>query len=298
MEGNPLPGDPRDPMPLLHTDPSAFDALRNELLDRVATGKIEVPLLPQTASQVLSACNDSTCDSKQLADLIQRDPSLAGHVLSVANSAAYAPRDPIVSLSQAISRLGFRVICEIALAVALKGKVFSVPGREARVRTMWAHCACAGAWAKEIARARRKNVEGAFLCGLLHDVGQPAVMQASLELFGKHKRGVSDDVVDAWTIEFHASVGALMLQRWNFPEWMSAAVRHHHAPENAGQHVEHAQTAQIADLLAHASTQPDPAADAVLAQHPALSDLGIYADEFQALLDRREKVLELAKAFQ
>lgn len=285
-------------MPLLHTDPSAFDALRSELLERVASGRIEVPLLPQTASQVLSMCNDTGCDSRRLADLVQRDPAMAGHVLSVANSAAYAPREPIVSLPQAIARLGFRVICEIALAVALKGKVFNVPGREARVRTMWAHCACAGAWAKEIARARRKNVEGAFLCGLLHDVGQPAVLQSSLELFAQHESVVSEEVLEAWTIEFHAQVGALMLQRWNFPEWMAAAVKHHHAPEHAGEHREHALTAQVADLLAYASTHPDPIADAALAQHPALGDLDIYTDEFQALLDRREKVLELAKAFQ
>ncbi|MFO1008955.1 MAG: HDOD domain-containing protein [Planctomycetota bacterium] len=285
-------------MPLLHSDLAAFDALRTELLERVASGRIEVPLLPQTASQVLATCNETACDSRHLANLIQRDPALAGHVLSVANSAAYAPREPIVSLAQAISRLGFRVICEIALAVALKGKVFSVQGREARVRTMWSHSACAGAWAKEIARARRKNVEGAFLCGLLHDVGQPAVLQASLELFSKHHRELDEEVLDAWTQEFHAQVGALMLERWNFPQWMGAAVRFHHDPYSAGEHVEHALTAQMADLLAHASTHPDPMADAALAQHPALADLDIYTDEFQALLERREKVLELAKAFQ
>ena len=222
-------------MPLLHSDLAAFDALRAELLERVASGTIDVPLLPQTASQVLASCNETACDSRHLANLIQRDPALAGHVLSVANSAAYAPREPIVSLAQAISRLGFRVICDIALAVALKGKVFTVKGREDRVRTMWGHSACAGAWAKEIARARRKNVEGAFLCGLLHDVGQPAVLQASLELFAKHHREPDEGVLDAWTIEFHAKVGALMLERWNFPQWMAASVRHHHAPEAAGE---------------------------------------------------------------
>jgi putative nucleotidyltransferase with HDIG domain len=284
-------------MTLPPVDSSQIESLRAQLQLRVATGRIEVPLLPQTASQVLSFCDDAESDALGLAALIQRDPTMAGHVLSVANSAAYAPREPIVSLPQAIARLGFRVVCDIAMAVALKGKVFSVRGHEGRVRVLWTHSASSGAWAKEIARTRRKNVEGAFLCGLLHDVGQPAVLQASLELFDQ--RGLAHDEValDAWTQEFHAEVGGLMLQRWGFPDWMIAAVRHHHDPNAAGEHGEHACTTHMADLLAHASTHPDAQADAVLAQHPALSELGIYADEFQALLAKRGKVLEIARAF-
>lgn len=274
-----------------------YGAVHGELAELVRAGSIEVPLLPQTATQVLSVCNESTCDAHKLADLIQRDPALAGHVLSVANSAAYAPRETIVSLPQAISRLGFRVVCDIALAVALKGKVFTVRGHDARVRALWQHSALAGAWAKELARARRKNVEGAFLCGLLHDVGKPAVLQAALELFAHHDLPHDDALLDTWTHEFHTQVGSLVLARWNFPEWMSAAVKHHHDGSAAGEHVEHASTAQMADMLAHASLHPDPGTDAALSLHPALSDLGIYADEFDALVAKRAKVVELARAF-
>ena len=48
-------------------------------------------------------------------------------------------------------------------------------------------CGCTrpppGSTRSEIARAlRRKNVEGAFLCGLLHDVGKPLVMQELIQL--------------------------------------------------------------------------------------------------------------------
>ena len=284
-------------MPTSPVESQRFAAVHAALVERVTAGTIEVPLLPQTASQVLAVCNDASCDAHKLANLIQRDPALAGHVLSVANSAAYAPRETIVSLSQAISRLGFRVVCDIALAVALKGKVFNVQGQEGRVRVLWQHCASAGAWAKEIARTRRKNVEGAFLCGLLHDVGQPALLQTSLELFAAHKLEPDANMLDQWAHELHAPVGALMLQRWNFPEWMAAAVRFHHDADKAGEHAEHARTAQMADLLAHASSHPDPQTDATLGQHPALSDLDIYADEFEALLAKRGKVLELARAF-
>ena len=38
------------------------------------------------------------------------------------------------------------------------------------------------AYAKEIARLRRSNVEGAFLCGLLHDIGKPVLLQTLVDI--------------------------------------------------------------------------------------------------------------------
>lgn len=285
-------------MSTVPTHAAGLEFLRDGLAERLARGLVEVPMLPQTASRVLTLCNEATCDARKLAELIQHDAGLAGHVLSVANSAAYAPREPIVSLSQAISRLGFRIICEIAVAVAVKGKVFAVRGREELARQLWTHSAMAGAWAKEIARARRRNVEGAFLCGLLHDIGKPATLQTILEMCAARSLAVEATDADQVMHEFHERVGAHVLESWTFPAWMSAAVLHHHDPDRAGEHVEWARTTQLADLLAHASTRADALTDDVLRRHPVFADLDLYVDEMDALFARRELVVEVARAFQ
>ena len=60
-------------------------------------------------------------------------------------------------------------IREIALLVACQAKVFRVPGFDQQVRAIFKHCIAAAAFAQEIARMRRWNVEESFLCGLLHD---------------------------------------------------------------------------------------------------------------------------------
>lgn len=271
--------------------------LRVEIEKRIKSGALQLPILPQTAVDVLAVCGDSSCDAQRLAELIQRDQALAGRALSVANSTAYAPLEPIVSLQQAVSRLGFRAMCDIAVAVALKGKVFKLEGQEARIRQLWAHSALAGAWAKEIARARRRNVEGAFLCGLLHDVGKPVVLQAAIEVLHAARARMDEGLLDELGHEFHARVGAELLLKWKLPEWMVVAGLHHHDPDNAGEHVDLARTTSLADLLAHASTRPDPAADDVLKKHPLLADLSLYGDEFQALLARRDKVKSVARSF-
>jgi HD-like signal output (HDOD) protein len=284
--------------PLAESAPPAYGTeFRAQLVQRIGERRLELPLLPQTAADVLTVCNDSSCDAARLSALIQRDQALAAHTLHVANSAAYAPREPIVSLQQAVSRLGFKTMCDIAVAVAMRSKVFVLRGQEERLRAMWVHSAMSGAWAKEIARARRRNVEGAFLSGLLHDIGSPVVLQAALELWRGRHVPPDEGLLDALILEFHAEVGGIVLATWKLPDWMCAAVRWHHEPELSGEHAEYARTAMLADLLAHASEAPDAITDDVLRTHPVLADLDLYDEETEALFARREIVLKTAEAY-
>ena len=84
----------------------------------------------------MAATQDDSCDARRLSRMIHRDAALAGHVLKLANSPLYAPTVPIVSLQQAVSRLGMKKIREMALVAACQAKVFRVPGQDARVRQL------------------------------------------------------------------------------------------------------------------------------------------------------------------
>ena len=72
-------------------------ALATYLEQLVDGKKIEVPMLPEVASRVLALSNDPDSDAAQLANLIQGDQALAGHVMRIANSAAYTPNASMVS---------------------------------------------------------------------------------------------------------------------------------------------------------------------------------------------------------
>ena len=270
--------------------------LRSRLESRIEAGELELPLLPDVSAQVLGACQDEAADRREVAELIHRDPSLAGHVLRVANSAAYAPGVPIVSLQQAVSRLGFGALCGMAISAAVQSGLFRVSGHERTLERLWQHSAIAAAWAKEIARMRRKNVEAAFLCGLLHDIGKPVVLQALRSLIELTGFELADELYDAWVDEFHPAVGAGLLDKWQLPSWMVEAVAYHHEPEQAEQHADEARTACLADLLAHWSlADDDEAAIEGLRNQPVLRSLGMYVDELDELLARKSEVLELAK---
>ena len=289
-------------MPPPNDSPDGAAALKARLCALASDAELELPLLPAASAQVLALCSEESCDARALAQLLERDPALAAHVLRVSNSAAYAPREPIVSLQQAVSRLGMGGVRNIAVAIALQVEVFRVPGRESRIAELWTHSACAGAWAREIARARRRNAEAAFLCGLLHDVGKPALLRevAAIERgLGLHLEVAAlEDCLD----ELHAELGARMLERWKLPARMVAAARFHHRPDDPevltdnARYAEDVYTTALADQLAHWSSTEAPTRLEALHVSAALEPLGLYDEDLEALMGRRDTVLEAARA--
>src|ERR1041384_2889968 len=105
------------------------------------------------------------------AKLIQRDVALAGQVMRVANSALYARRTPVVTLPQAIAWLGMREIRNITFAAAVQSQVFNSSYFRQEMNELWRESVITALFAQEVARLKRRNVESAYLCGLLHRVG-------------------------------------------------------------------------------------------------------------------------------
>lgn len=271
--------------------------LRDRLTADIAAGHLELPVLPATAAAVLEAVRDENMGARRLADIIQRDQSMAAHLLRVANSPAFAAAQSIVSLPQAINRLGLGTVSEIATSVAVKGKIFNVPKYERHLADLWKHSAAAGAWAREIARLRRRNVEGAFLCGLLHDVGQPVLLQAVTELEKKSRTQWDTDTVLATVWELHAEVGAELVRLWALPSWMAEAIGRHHDPLAATEHREEALTTALAERLAHWALEQEESDVEELRGLEILHELNIYPEELQQLLAARECIIAITEAW-
>ncbi|MGZ9151632.1 MAG: HDOD domain-containing protein, partial [Nitrospira sp.] len=94
------------------TEPAAtqFEQLEQALIQKIKTGDVELPLLPQAASQVMALASDPSADAAKLSALIHQDQALAAHVLRIANSPAYMPRSPVVSLQHAVAMLGITLL--------------------------------------------------------------------------------------------------------------------------------------------------------------------------------------------
>lgn len=263
---------------------------------QLAGGKLELPPLPATAAEVLASCQQASTDAAKLSAILHRDQAIASNVLRVANSAAYAGQMPCASLQQAVSRLGLQLISEIALAVAVRGRLFADPAAARLLTALWQHSVLTGFYAKEVARLRRRNVEIAFLCGLLHDIGK-AVLLTNVERLVPGASLPTAEVLAA-VDRHHVAAGLSLGAQWRLPEQVLEALQCHHDPAAAQRFPELAMSVCLADLLAH-RTSPSclaaPIADADLRQHPVLIGLNIYSDQLDGLLGLRERALLLTE---
>src|ERR1700754_2871310 len=75
------------------------------LLERVESGKLVLPSMPATAARVIEAIESGAHQDKTAA-LLENDPVLALEVLRLANSASFATRARIESITHAITMLG------------------------------------------------------------------------------------------------------------------------------------------------------------------------------------------------
>ncbi|HEX3695763.1 MAG TPA: HDOD domain-containing protein [Polyangia bacterium] len=275
-------------------DPSA--QIRAAVADRLAAGSFEVPMLPQVASQVSILASSADADAPRLSALIHRDAVLAGHVLRIANSPAYMPRMPIVSLQQAVARLGLQVVAEIAFAASVQSGVFRVPGYESVLKQLWRHSLASGAFAKEIARARRFNVESAFLCGLLHAVGRPAMLQLTTDAAKALRLTLTPARVFTLLDDGHQEVGALVAAKWELPKPVCAAITHYQDYRRAAGFEHDAMVTFLADRLATHLTVAGAFDETSVRDHAVFADLNLYPDDVNALLAKKESVARTVDA--
>jgi len=252
---------------------------------------VDVPMLPDVATRVLNLSNDPDSDAQQLANLIQSDQSLAGHVMRIANSAAYTPNASMVSLQQAVARLGMTLIAEIAIAASLNSKMFKAPGFEQRIDDVWRHALCSAFWGKEIARAAKQNVEASFLCGLLHSIGRPAVMQCIADLATKQEATLSDDENRTLEDQYHVDYGVEIVEKWDMPVIVKESVKYYLNYQEAENKAEQAMVVYAAAKAANATLWPDEFSKEQLKLDEVFADLNLYEDEIEALFEKEEAVL-------
>lgn len=277
---------------------TATNDLSRVFARQIATGKMELPPLPATASEVLSLCQQESTDAAKLSAVIHRDQTLASNVLRVANSAAHAGQVPCSALQQAVSRLGMQLVTEIAMAVAVRGRMFVNPDCAELLGSLWRHSVLAGFFTKEIARLRRRNVEIAFLCGLLHDVGKAALLNGVDRVLGRERMSAPVEELMAAVREQHVPAGALLAAQWKLPDQVAEAIAWHHEPALAPRFPDMARMVRLADRVAHfvaPGALEAPPTEAELRADESLVALNVYPDQLDALLAMRERALQVTE---
>jgi HD-like signal output (HDOD) protein len=269
-----------------------FQAARAYLNDSLTAPQTIAPL-PRVCAQLAELTAQQVTDAAQLARLIQSDPALAGEIIRVANSPALRPRTAIVSLQQAVSWLGVAEVRNIAMAVMLRGEVFTAPGHEPQTEELWQEAWLAGLWAKEIARERRKHVESAFLAALMHRTGAALALKILSRFEAQGRERLDVRTFGDLVVEFEPALGRLLMNNWLLPkDVQDAASEWRNCRESTQSDL--AGTVHVAHLLAVHTLHAELITQDMVIDSPVFEQLGVFPDNRRHLLAKRDHVRALA----
>jgi putative nucleotidyltransferase with HDIG domain len=206
-----------------------------ETKDHVSWAHLRLPPFPNVAIRVLQLANNEDASLHQLSELISSDAAFASEVLTIANSAVYAPRFPTRSILQAIAVMGANHLQGMCLTVGVRaylGKSLNNP----LIRIVWRHNLACGMIAHQLAAAGFMDKDTAYTAGVLHDIGRLALVvirpDQYAELLKKHQ-GSGATILQLEAELFgsdHCQAGLQLVSAWNLPHEFETIVSEHHAP--------------------------------------------------------------------
>lgn len=215
----------------------------NALKDKALRSLGALPPFSPILNRLLASLAGEDVSFSKLGDLIEKDTVIAANLLHVVNSALYARRGTINSVRHALSLLGMN-----KLRNAVLGMSISRMWNQVVTPSSWSmarfdmHSAAAAMLSDMLAqRVPVSYPEGAFVAGLLHDIGRLLIAVGLTEQYERilelHQGGglpllECEQRVLGFT---HPELSAQALGLWNLPEPIQTAVRDHHFPPSASQ---------------------------------------------------------------
>jgi len=198
----------------------------------------EFATLPNVATRILRLLENQDIDFRDLAKVIESDPSLTLKIIRVANSPLYASRVEIESVTQAIQGLGLNRVANIVLGISIFSNFMIGTSNDMKdiIEDFWWHSSCTSIVAKSFANKMNYNFkEKEFIGGLLHDIGKLALIQFNLEDYKKVKvlveSGVSLLKAEKEIFEVdHVEVGTKIAQLWRLPQDIIDIIHYHYIP--------------------------------------------------------------------
>jgi HD-like signal output (HDOD) protein len=270
------------------------EGIRETLAAALRNTGVELLPMPETATRIMALAFDAASTAQQLSELIQRDPTLAGNLMRIANSALYAPRTAIGSLQQAVTWLGMSEVQNLAVALAVRGQVFRAPGHEAYIDELWRESLATAMWARIIAntiiQVRKSQADVAYLCGLLHLIGRAGALSLLSRAEAERRLVCHTRSVNGLLDEFEAECAKQVVNDWCLPKPVVSGVLHWRGYETLDDFRDVAATVNAARQLATASLHPDLMQVEELVADPAFAALRLDEDKLLNLLERREEI--------
>ncbi|MBK9516151.1 MAG: HDOD domain-containing protein [Anaeromyxobacter sp.] len=196
----------------------------------------DLPSLPAVALRVLELCQEDEVNLAAIAAAVAPDPAISAKLLRLANSASFATRGKVASLSRAVALLGTNATLAVTLSFSLVGGRRRHDASGFDHAAFWRRALFSAIAGRALGLVVEHDQEDAFVGCLLQDLGMLALNgvfpgdygQVCLAAQAEH------DTLAALEAELlgadHVQVGCLLARRWNLPERLQEAICLSHAP--------------------------------------------------------------------
>lgn len=261
------------------------------ILNDIQKNCLKLPTLPEMAMRVRKAVEDESSSAAQIARLVGTDAALSARLLRVVNSPMYRGARPIENLQAAVTRLGSKVVRNLVASLVMQ-QLFQAqsPRLRGRMQRLWEHSTEVAVIAQAFARKfTRLEPDQAMLAGLLHDIGVLPILSRAEDF----PELLADESLLEETIErLHVQIGARLMESWQFPPELRAAVAEHEELDRYSAEVDYVDIVVVANLHAYIGTDHRHAG-VNWADVPALAKLGLTPPE--SLLALQEAKAEMAE---
>lgn len=220
-------------LPLNDNSRADMSLLSKEIVNNIES----LPEFPDTVFQVNRMLNDPEFKLSEVVRTISTDVTLTADLLKLANSAAFSLSKECTTIADAVKFIGVRGVKNLLFSV---GTMNTIGTETVAQKKLWEHCHKVAFYSYNLARnffSKQKGlVEDSYVCGLLHDMGKGVFLSAQPEFMKKLDHISDQKAIPAHVLERlisgqnHAEIGALIAEKWNFPEVIVDTIRNHHNP--------------------------------------------------------------------
>lgn len=200
-------------------------------VEKILSNVLELQSMPTIFLEALDNIQDPKANAIKLANIVSKDMALTTKLLRLVNSSYYGVAQKVTQVNNAIALLGFRIVKDIIMVMAMKPMMSSQSGKD-----LWEH-SIRCAYASQILSENFSNIpaEEVFTIGLLHDIGRVLFQQYDMDSFNEVNRlanmGVDKLVLeeDIFGVD-HTVVGEAFTIKEKLPSIISSTIRYHHDP--------------------------------------------------------------------
>ncbi|MCG7968828.1 MAG: HDOD domain-containing protein [Candidatus Thiodiazotropha taylori] len=237
--------------------------------DKAIDGKFcDLPSPPAILIQLIDSCNDPNVSFESLSAIIQQDAAITSQVMAAANSPFYRQWNEFTSLHHMLVVLGMNSVRTIAINSAVQqyfSKLSDTIGQS--LDLIWSRSLFCAFVCRSLADLTAyKMPEEAYLAGLLHRLGQLALLQKDTQGYQKLVDANSEiekqlkQELKQYGVSYPV-IGSQMIDQWQLHSFLADALRYQYEP--ADRILDSAPLVKLVNLgcqLALGETKPDDAA--------------------------------------